>query len=117
MPFYHLEEIKRKLAERKGSFVPEDSDSIDQLIELELMLSDAFLLYGSHLLAGRINPESIDPEWSANRRGMDMSLVLESAVLRGEIKNTLAQLSPGQVDSSSSSTFDCPSCKCNDSTS
>lgn len=34
MPFYHLEEIKRKLAERKGSFVPEGSDSIDQLIEL-----------------------------------------------------------------------------------
>ena len=32
-------------------------------MDLELLLTDAFLLYGSDLLSGRINPGTIDPEY------------------------------------------------------
>jgi hypothetical protein len=35
----------------------------DRLIDLELLLTDSYLLYGSHLVNGRVNPETYDPEW------------------------------------------------------
>lgn len=93
---YHIESIKGKLAESINGRLLNNSSNLQQMLALELVLSDAFLLYGSHLLAGRINPESIDPEWSANRLGIDMSLVLEKAILSGQIKNSLVQLAPSQ---------------------
>jgi len=31
------------------------------------LMTDAFLLYGSDLLSGRINPETIDPEYFTKR--------------------------------------------------
>jgi hypothetical protein len=61
-----------------------------------LLLTDAFLLYGSHLLSGRINPETIDPEWFANRRGSDLSMVLEHALTENRIEEILIELAPSQ---------------------
>ena len=33
-------------------------------VDLDLLLSDAFFLYASHLTAGRVSPESVEPEWN-----------------------------------------------------
>ncbi len=68
--------------------------SISSLVDMELLLTDAFLLYGSHLLSGKVNPETIDPEWHANRREADMAGLLESALSSGEIEKTIRQLLP-----------------------
>ena len=67
------------------------------LLDLELLCTDAYLVYGSHLLSGRINPETYDPEWEANRRGADMASHLEEAVSSGEIASSLQALLPNQA--------------------
>jgi len=54
------------------------------------------VLYGSHLLSGHINPETIDPEWFAARRGGDMAATLEQALLAHDVADTLAALAPPQ---------------------
>ena len=75
---YHLAAIETLLAAVRadvrsgGVIVP------DRWAELDLLLTDAFLVYGSHLLAGRVNPETLEPEWVANRRGADLAAVLEA---------------------------------------
>lgn len=46
-------------------------------LELELLLTDAFLVLGSHLLHGRVDPVTIHPEWTAVRREADLAHVLE----------------------------------------
>ncbi len=51
-------------------------DSAGALIDMELALSDAFLIIGSHFLAGRLNPETLDSEWLANRRHRDLAPLL-----------------------------------------
>ena len=53
-------------------------------------------MYGSHLLAGRVNPETLQPEWVANRRGADLAAVLERALASGDIAGALAALEPPQ---------------------
>jgi murein L,D-transpeptidase YcbB/YkuD len=69
-----------------------------QLVDLDLLLTDAFLIYGSHLLAGRINPEQIDPQWFTNRREADLAQLLENALSSNQIEETLAALLPAYAD-------------------
>lgn len=91
---YHLAAIDTLLAAARadarsgGVIVP------DRWAELDLLLTDAFLVYGSHLLAGRVNPETQKPEWVANRRGADFAAVLEAALGSGDVAATLAALAP-----------------------
>lgn len=66
------------------------------LIDMELLATDAFLTYGSHLLSGIVNPETIDPEWFANRRGADMATILQNTLDAGSIEEPIAQLLPRQ---------------------
>jgi L,D-transpeptidase YcbB len=93
---YHLAAIEillaavRADARRGGVTIP------DRWAELDLLLTDAFLVYGSHLLAGRVNPETLKPEWVANRRGADLGAVLETALASGDVAGTLAALAPPQ---------------------
>lgn len=91
---YHLAAIDTLLAAVRadarsgGMIVP------DRWAELDLLLTDAFLVYGSHLLAGRVNHETLKPEWVANRRGADFAAVLEAALESGDVAATLAALAP-----------------------
>ena len=93
---YHLAAIENLLVavradvQSGGVIVP------DRCAELDLLLTDAFLVYGSHLLPGRVNPETLHQEWVANRRIADLAAVLETALTSGDIAGTLATLAPPQ---------------------
>lgn len=66
-------------------------------VDLELLASDAFLVLGSHLLQGRANPETVNPEWLANRRDERLDTVLAAAVEHGRIEQSLYELAPQQT--------------------
>ncbi len=91
---YHLAAIENLLVAVRadvrsgGVIVP------DRCAELDLLLTDAFLAYGSHLLAGRVNPETLQPEWVANRRSADFAALLETALTSRDVTGTLATLTP-----------------------
>ncbi len=71
---YHLHELKNLL---RGL----DARSSTSLrADLELLLSDAALLYGSHLQAGKVAPGSVDAEWFADRQVMEIAPLLTAAV-------------------------------------
>lgn len=72
------------------------STSPEQRVAVELLATDAFLVLGSHLLLGRVNPETIDPEWLANRRSARLEDVLEEALRSGRIEARLFELAPRQ---------------------
>ena len=65
----------------------------DRLAKLDLLLTDAFLAYGSHLLAGRVRPD-LRPEGLAHRRSPDMAAALQAALESEDIAGTLDTLSP-----------------------
>jgi len=93
---YHLAAIENLLegvradVRSGGVIIP------DRCAELDLLITDAFLAYGSHLLAGRVNPETLSPEWVANRRSADFATLLETALTSRDVTGTLARLAPPQ---------------------
>lgn len=93
---YHLGKIETALAEIRQDQRANRALDPGRLTDLEVLLTDAFLIYASHLLAGRVNPETIDSEWIANRRGEDLASVLENALTTGEVEQVLAGLLPPQ---------------------
>jgi murein L,D-transpeptidase YcbB/YkuD len=89
---YHLAAIEGLLLEDGKGPTPQRSTA--DLIDLDLLLTDAFLIYGSHLLSGRVDPVSLDPLWIANRRERDLVALLESALESGRIEEALEELLP-----------------------
>jgi len=92
---YHLNKVENLLPETRKIFKLPDPRL---LVDIDLMLTDAFLIYGSHLVSGRINPESIDPQWFASRRELDLVQVLEAALRSAEIEKELYSLLPLHPD-------------------
>ena len=82
---YHIAQIRTALSGVRGDAATGRSSDPDRLAELDLLLSDAFLLYGSHLLAGRVDPETLQPQWRANPRAADLPTVLEDALASRKI--------------------------------
>lgn len=92
---YHLTVLQSLLEDIRSRRLGDPPLSL--LVDLELLCTDAYLMFGSHLLSGRINPETYDPEWVANRRGADMAAHLEDAVSSGRVASSLQALLPGQA--------------------
>ena len=95
---YHLNKVENLLSEirKKQKFLSSPNPRL--LVDLDLLLTDAFLIYGSHLVSGRINPERIDPQWFASRREVDLVRVLEGALSSTEIEKALKSLLPLHPD-------------------
>ncbi|MFH1007933.1 MAG: L,D-transpeptidase family protein [Candidatus Latescibacterota bacterium] len=91
---YHLGRIEATLAEVREDQKQEEWFGPRRLVDLDLLLTDAFLIYGSHLLGGRLNPETVDPEWHAKRREADLATVLQNALDSDQIEEALGDLLP-----------------------
>ena len=79
---YHLEAIAKSA----------DGDGRD------LLLTDAFFLLASHLLSGRVDPESVEPTWCLTPRTNDLVPALETAIELHDVGGTLARMPPAQRD-------------------
>lgn len=64
------------------------------LADLDLLLTDAFLIYGAHLVSGRLDPATFDPEWIATRREVDLVAALERALEAGDPRPELQAMLP-----------------------
>ena len=93
---YHLDRIRATLAEIRQNQAAGRALNAGRLTDLELLLTDAFLIYGAHLLAGRTDPMTIHSQWFANRREADLAQVLENAIRENQIGQSLRRLLPPQ---------------------
>ncbi|MBI1927292.1 hypothetical protein HYR99_24005 [Candidatus Poribacteria bacterium] len=90
---YHLAKIEATLKGIRQDQEPKPLTP-NRLADLDLLLTDAFLTYGSHLLAGRVNPATVDAEWLAERREADLAQVLQTAIVANQIEEALKGLRP-----------------------
>ena len=79
------------LASGNASSLPTDAK-----VDLELLLTDGFLLYAADLMTGRVDPERLDPLWMAHRRIPDLPALLTDAIEGGSaaVLNGLAPSHP-----------------------
>lgn len=64
--------------------------------EIDQLATDAYLTLAAHLLAGRLDPVSIEPNWTAARRGRDLAAYLQSALAHDAVFESLEALAPTQ---------------------
>lgn len=90
---YHLESIEGIIASLQ---LHKNAVEIHpgRLIDLELLLTDAFLIMGSHMLSGRVDPKTIDSQWHVRRNDGDLVLTLEQALASNRIQEALESLLP-----------------------
>jgi len=91
---YHIAEVTELLAIARRASPPETTPPAALLADLDLLLTDAFLLLGCHYSSGCVNPVAVASEWYARRRPVDMGGVLEEALRGGRVEETLQRLLP-----------------------
>lgn len=62
--------------------------------EFEMLQTDAYLLYASHLLCGKVNPETTDPQWHVSRREGDPVASLQNAMRDSKLYGSINELIP-----------------------
>jgi murein L,D-transpeptidase YcbB/YkuD len=89
---YHLAAVESLIAEIDASGTKGSRGvRAESLADLEMLLTDGFLLCGSHLVHGQVNPETIQSEWFIKGRVEDLAAALE--------KGLAAEDTPGALDS------------------
>lgn len=91
---YHLTAIEALLGETGEVRSKGRQPDPDLLSDLDLLLTDAFLVYGSHLLSGRVDPETIHSKWIKKSREANLGDLLEAALEKGDVEEALKGLLP-----------------------
>ena len=92
---YHLDTINRILYQLNQGLFPPDEESAVAWADLDLLLTDAFLLMAAHLSGGRINPETLHPDWIISERAIDLLTVLDTASGESPLVEATKRLRPG----------------------
>ncbi len=93
---YHIAAIDEALSGSRPSrrFESGQEQETDRLRDLDLLLSDAWLLLGAHTLTGRVHPETFDPLWRATIREADLVALLEESLADSTTASVLRALTP-----------------------
>jgi murein L,D-transpeptidase YcbB/YkuD len=97
--FSQLETALRGIRQDKVVSYPnyqsdDNSPNPRDLANIDLLLTDAFILYGSHLLHGRINPKTVDAAWLIEDQEQDLIEVLRTALSSNKVEEALKNLMP-----------------------
>lgn len=66
---------------------------------LDMLLTDAYLRLGAHLLAGRVHPLSLADQWHISEEETDLAAYLEHALAeRDEVRESLRRLAPSHPE-------------------
>lgn len=84
--------IRRMLLEIEKHQKKGDLIQTELLVDLELILTNAFLTYASHLVYGRLDPVDFHPEWTDVARNRDFARELQDALDRDRLQAVLEEL-------------------------
>jgi len=95
---YHLEAIESLLSEIQEDLTKKPRKARPEaLVDLELLLTDSFLLCGSQLVHGQLDPETFQSEWFIKGRIEDLAAVLEKGLADKDIPGALDSLRPNHA--------------------
>jgi murein L,D-transpeptidase YcbB/YkuD len=94
---YHLERIETSLGNIRQTQARNERPETGKIVELELLLSDGYLVYAAHLLNGRVNPETLhSDEWTIYPSRFNLARHLSTALNGGDVEGSLKSLLPAQ---------------------
>ena len=94
---YHLSRIKLLFVDFKQSLLQNRPFNPANQADLDLLLTDAFLLFSSHLLSGRVVPNAVDSTWLFFNPASDITLILNSKAYSNRIESFFDGLRPANT--------------------
>jgi L,D-transpeptidase YcbB len=91
---YHLATLEKLIGEIRTPGEKPGPAGSEALADLEMLLTDSFLLCGSHLVHGQVNPETVESEWFIKSRAEDLAVALEKGLAAGDVAGALDSLRP-----------------------
>jgi murein L,D-transpeptidase YcbB/YkuD len=91
---YHVSGILQLMAELGRPDAHQQAPSLRDWVDLELLLTDAFFLYGSHVLTGRVDPHDLKEAWFGGRALGDLRSGLQQASETDRVAEFLQNLRP-----------------------
>jgi murein L,D-transpeptidase YcbB/YkuD len=91
---YHIHVLQSLTSDLRAQQSGEEPPSVAKLADLDLLLTDAFLMYASHLVNGKVNPLNLKAGWYVAGRKADPTSLLESALQSNLIREMLKNLHP-----------------------
>jgi len=93
---YHLDLLEHLQSEMTEAKAKSEKPPAPLRVDYDLLMTDAFLLCGSHVISGRVDPGKIHEDWFARRRYEDLASVLKVALDTNSVEETLRSLVPKQ---------------------
>jgi len=91
---YHLAKITALVSAWRTSRENNLPFSLARQIDLELLLTDALVAYGLHLLNGRVDPERLYPGWFSYQKDVSLLDVIENVMNTGDVEAAFRRLAP-----------------------
>ena len=91
---YRLDRIETLMNIHRETLIRMEPLDQETLADIDILLTDAFFQYASHLVNGRVDHQTIYPEWVIFRNSMNLKANIQDALDSGEIEETLEDLSP-----------------------
>lgn len=91
---YHLAALESILAEIRREKSRGKAPSAEELADLDLLLSDAFLTYAAHLQGGRVSPGRAGAKWYVREQKTELVPLLQIAVEKEQVAEKLRDLIP-----------------------
>jgi L,D-transpeptidase YcbB len=95
---YHLSAITSLVDALPTPALPLAADQVADWADLDLLLTDAYLLFSAHLFRGRVNPETLHNDWVLVDHPVDITAVLKTAVTEAQLEQVLDLLRPAHAD-------------------
>jgi len=94
---YHFYQLKPLIVDFKQALLQRLSFDPEKQADLDLLLTDAFLLFSSHLLSGRVIPNAVDSTWLFFNPVSDITLILNSNAYSSRIESFFDGLRPAHA--------------------
>lgn len=91
---YHLPAIERMVLSVSSQRLQKQTLNPGLLVDLEILLTDAFITLAAHYIEGKVDPETLDAHWHTNLIEKDIKVVLKEAVEKETIRDSLRDLLP-----------------------
>ncbi len=95
---YHYSCIRDWLAYFRRGGIDQDPLGERALAGFDIVMTDAFITFAYHLAGGKVDPETIDPQWVAPKRALEVLEVLTALETHGSVDHLLAALTPVHPD-------------------
>jgi murein L,D-transpeptidase YcbB/YkuD len=91
---YHLSAIQELLFSINMPQSPTGEHPIQQLIDLDILLTDALYRYSYHMAKGRVDPETVDSLWLSLKPFENINDLIGHALYTRTLEETLYRLKP-----------------------